>query len=113
MNHYSKIGSTGKVGEDFLKSLGGKPQQYFRTDFGGRRVDQLINGVAHESKVGYTTLTKNVQTQISKDAFLIQSGQIDGATWHFFKSPVTGKGGASQPLINELNKNKINYIVHE
>ncbi|WP_303850075.1 hypothetical protein [Apibacter mensalis] len=47
-----------------------------------------------------------------KDADLIQKGQIESSTWHFFKSPVTGKGGASQPLIKELQKNGINVVNH-
>jgi len=46
------IGATGKVGETALKQLGGESQVYFKTSLGGRYVDQLVDKVAHESKVG-------------------------------------------------------------
>jgi RHS repeat-associated protein len=111
---YSKIGSTGKVGEDALKLLGGESQVYMKTSEGGRVVDQLVNGVANESKVGYTTLTKDVATQIAKDAEIVKNGTggVQSAVWNFFRSPVTGQVGASQPLLDALTKNGINYIIH-
>lgn len=68
---------------------------------------------AHESKVGYTSLTKRVKTQILKDAELISSGAIDGAHLHFYKSAVTGKGGASKPLLKFLTENGISYTIHK
>lgn len=104
---------TGKDGEDELEKLfGGQPQDYFKTTNGDRYVDQLADGIAHESKVGYTSLSKRVKTQITKDAELINSGQIDGAHWHFFTSGVTGKGGASGPLLDYLTENGIAYTIH-
>ena len=51
--------------------LGGELKVFFRTSQGARYVDQLVNGVANESKVGYQTLAQNLATQISKDAELI------------------------------------------
>ncbi|MCO5249781.1 MAG: hypothetical protein M9887_12630, partial [Chitinophagales bacterium] len=114
IDKWKKIGSTGKVGEDALKTLGGKPQQYFQTTTGkgGRYIDQLVDGVGHESKVGYTSLTASIKEQIAKDAELISKDKLKGAVWHFFESPVTGKGGASKPLLEELKKNGIDYIIH-
>ncbi|OHD72647.1 MAG: hypothetical protein A2355_15980 [Spirochaetes bacterium RIFOXYB1_FULL_32_8] len=110
----ASIGSTGKYGENMLKQLGGESQQYFKTTGipRGRFVDQLVDGIANESKVGYTSLTKSIQTQILKDVELISKGKIDGAVWHFYKSPITGQVGASQPLLNELSKYGIPYIIH-
>lgn len=108
----SGIGATGKIGEDALKALGGESQVYFRTTQGGRYVDQLVNGIANESKVGYQSLTPTISRQIGKDVELINSGQINGSTWHFFQSPVTGVGGPSQPLLNTLQQNGINVIIH-
>ncbi len=108
----SGIGVTGQVGEDALKALGGESQVYFRTAQGGRYVDQLVNGIANESKVGYQSLTPTISGQIGKDVELINSGQIQGSTWHFFQSPVTGVGGPSQPLLNTLQQNGINVIIH-
>ncbi|WP_253593528.1 filamentous hemagglutinin N-terminal domain-containing protein [Burkholderia multivorans] len=109
---YSAIGSTGKLGEQYLQSLGGQSQVYFSTSLGGRYVDQLINGVANESKVGYTSFTSSVQTQIAKDVELMNSGVVNGVNWHFFTSPVTGLGGPSQPLLKALQSSGIGVIVH-
>lgn len=110
---FSAIGSTGKVGEQWLAdNLGGESQVYFNTSQGARYVDQLANGIANESKVGYTSLTPSVQLQIAKDVELIQTEQIQGSTWHFFQSPVTGLGGPSKPLLNALQQNGINVIIH-
>lgn len=50
--------------------------------------------------------------QISKDAELLNAGKVDAVNWHFFQSPVTGLGGPSQPLLNALQKNGINAIIH-
>jgi hypothetical protein len=106
------IGATGKIGEQALKKLGGKSQQSFRTSKGLRYVDQLVDGVAHESKVGYTTLNKKIQTQIQKDAELIRNKEIKGAVWHFFVSPKTGAGGPSAPLLEALRGNGIGVVIH-
>jgi hypothetical protein len=106
------IGATGKIGEQALKKLGGKSQQSFRTSKGWRYVDQLVDGVAHESKVGYTTLNKKIQTQIQKDAELIRNKEIKGAVWHFFVSPKTGAGGPSAPLLEALRGNGIGVVIH-
>jgi RHS repeat-associated protein len=109
---FSGIGATGKVGEKALESFGGESQVYFETTQGGRYVDQLVSGIAHESKVGYTSLTKGVAKQIAKDSELIRTRQIGGATWHFFRSPVTGAGGPSAPLRAALKKAGIGVVVY-
>ena len=61
------IGWTGRIGEAALEQLGGRPHAFQSTDLGARFVDRLANGVAHESKVGYTSLTRCIQKQIAKD----------------------------------------------
>lgn len=100
---YAARGSTGTVGENYLKRLGGESQVTRKTSLGDRRIDQLVDGVAHESKVGYITLTKDIQTQIAKDVELISTGQVKSVKWTFFESPTTGKAGASKPLMDALN----------
>ena len=110
---FSKIGSTGKIGEKALKKFGGKSQQSFETSLGRRIVDQYVDGIAHESKVGYQSLTKEIRIQIQKDVELMKKGDISDATWHFFESPITGKGGPSKPLMNELKKNGIRIEIHK
>lgn len=66
-----------------------------------------------DAKVGYTSLTKKfIGKQIQKDALLLKEGTIKGSQWHFFRSPVTGKIGATKPLLKELNRDglKLLYI---
>jgi hypothetical protein len=89
-----------------------RPDIYFRTSQGGRYVDQLVNDIANESKVGYTSLTSRISTQIAKDVELIQTGQVQGANWHFFTSPVTGVGGPSGPLLEALQNAEIGVVMH-
>lgn len=106
VNVTAQIGATGMVGERYLKTLGGVSQKYFETKVGdgGRFVDQFVNGVAHESKVGYTTLTKDIKMQIAKDIELLNSktSGVNKVVWNFFESPTTGKAGASKPLLKAL-----------
>ena len=103
----------GKDGEAALrKAVGGQSQKCFDTSMGRRFVDQFADGIAHESKVGYTSLTKRIRTQILKDAELLTGGDIKGAVWHFYKSSTTGKIGASKPLLKFLGENGIKYIIH-
>jgi RHS repeat-associated protein len=111
-NAARSIGSTARVGERVLEGLGGESKAFFRTSQGSRFVDQLVNRIAHESKVGYTTLTKEISRQIAKDAELIATRQIDGATWHFFRSPITGLGTPSAPLREALEQARIGIVVH-
>ncbi len=106
------IGETGVMGEKILKDLGGESQQFFRTSLGSRFVDQFLDGFAHESKVGYTALTASIRKQIAKDVELIKKEQVAGVTWHFFTSPVTGRGGPSKPLEELLRKSGIKIERH-
>jgi filamentous hemagglutinin len=71
-----------------------------------------VGDTANESKVGYQSLTPTIGLQISKDAELLNSGTFDAVNWHFFESPVTGLDGPSQPLLNSLQQNGINVIIH-
>ena len=109
---YVGIGATKVIGENFLKTLGGKPQEFFRTSLDARYIDQLVAGVAHESKVGAAYLTKFVERQIQKDMELLMTRQISGSVWHFFTSPVTGLSGPSAALLNALHHAGIKVVIH-
>ena len=65
-----------------------------------------------DAKVGYTCRTNFIRTQIEKDAWLIDNGKIVESHWHFFRSPVTGKIGATKPLLKELNRDEFKIIIH-
>lgn len=77
-----------------------------------RRFDVVADGVAHESKVGYKTLTEDMKRQIQSDAFAIKQGHIQGAHWHFFASGTTNKLGADPRLLDYLDTHGIPYSIH-
>lgn len=107
------IGATGQIGENALaQEIGGESQVFFQTSRGGRYVDQLVNGIANEAKVGYQSLTSEIRLQVLKDIELVNTQQVQGAIWNFYRSPVTGLIGPSKPLGNFLNANNIPYILH-
>lgn len=75
---------------------GAEIEQTFQTALGARRVDVLTqDGLAIESKVGYTSLTKSIQLQIAKDQLLMQNPAISGVEWELGPSAVTGQVGPS------------------
>ncbi|MGR6125980.1 hypothetical protein [Paenibacillus sp. SER-28] len=88
-------------------------RKFFNTSLVRQYIDVMKNGIAHESKVGYTSLTSFVSKQIQKDAELIRTGDIEGAVWHFYKSGITGKVGATKPLLDMLDANGIKYIIEK
>lgn len=77
-----------------------------------RRFDVVVNGEAHESKVGYVSLTEGIRKQINSDAYLIETGEIRKAHWHFYPSAQTGQLGASGPLLDLLEEKEIPFTVH-
>lgn len=87
-------------------------EQTFQTALGARRVDVLTqDGLAIESKVGYTSLTQSIQTQIAKDQLLMQNPAISGVQWEFSPSAVTGQVGPSGPLAAALDKAGIPWSI--
>jgi hypothetical protein len=107
----NEIGATGEIGQQYLTQAGGQSQAQFQTTQGVRVVDQLVNGMAYESKVGYTPLTSHISLQVSKDVELLVTGQVNSYSWVFFQSPITGAGGPSGPLYNLLIQNGI-YVYY-
>ena len=84
---------------------GSETEVSFDTDLGVRRVDVLTpDDVAIGSKVGYTSLTQSVQSQIAKDQWLVENGYVNGVQWEFSPSGVTAQVGPSGPLAAALEK---------
>jgi RHS repeat-associated protein len=84
---------------------GSLTEQTFPTDLGARRVDVLTAGrQAIESKVGRTSLTSDVSSQIAKDQWLMQNGDVASVRWVFSRSGVTGQIGPTGPLADALDK---------
>ncbi len=79
---------------------------------GLRKVDVLVDGVAHEARVGYTQLVDDVERQIRSDAHLVNRGLIDGAHWHFLASGHTNQMGAEPEIFELLDELDISYTIH-
>jgi hypothetical protein len=92
---------------------GAETEVTFTTDLGVRRVDVLTpNGEAIEVKVGSTSLTTSVQSQIAKDQWLVaNSPVVAGVQWVFEPSAITGQVGPSGPLAAALEKAGIPWSV--
>lgn len=101
--------------ENFLNdTYGGSQQAYFPTSTGGRYIDNLVDGIAMESKVGRTSLSSRVRNQIAKDVELMNTpgSGVDEIEWHFFTSPTTGNNGPTGPLRTALVDAGINIVIH-
>jgi hypothetical protein len=71
----------------------------------------VLDGVtAIESKVGRTSLTKDVRRELARDVKLRRSGQVEALEWHFTRSGVTGMIGPSAELRAKLVKFSISII---
>jgi len=63
----------------------------------------------------YATLKSFHQKQIDKDFWLTKHNKkkVAGAEWHFFRSKITGKVGASNPLILYLDNRYIDHKIYK
>jgi filamentous hemagglutinin len=103
----------GAIGEKELAQLGGEPQVQLRTTLGLRVVDRVVGFDAHEAKVGEVMLTTKVKSQILKDAELLREGHFQTYTWHFYRSPVTGKIGPNPDVAAALTRVGIRIELHK
>lgn len=118
----AKFFNDGYAGEAWLTGVlkGSQPQARVVTDgcveicnrSNVRIIDNLLDGVAHESKVGFKYLTPELERQIRSDAHLIQIGSIKGAHWHFLPSAHTNKLGAHEKVLDLLDELGIPYTIH-
>lgn len=77
-----------------------------------RVFDVFVDGVAHESKVGYVNFSESIANQIRSDAYLIKNGDIKGAHWHFLPSGQSDSLGAAPMILDLLEQNGIPYTIH-
>lgn len=117
--------ANGREGEAFLSTLYGAttegadthvPMAVVACDAGCngpvRLVDVLVDGVAHEAKVGYLPWSQATESQIKKDAWLMQQGKIKDDHWHFLASSSSNTLGADPRVYDLLDQEGISYTVH-
>ncbi|WP_182466847.1 hypothetical protein, partial [Sphingomonas gilva] len=102
--------SLGEWGEtrlaNYLGGLGVKPGGAFKTPLGPRYADRVLAGISYESKAGLNVkLTSAINRQIAKDTYLIKTGQIRGAEWHFWR-------GVQPEVLQALQDAGIKSVVH-
>lgn len=84
---------------------GFRKQNVYTTPYGKRRIDLFIAeaGVAIEVKSGYVRSRKFIREQVRKDRYILSNEpEVKQVVWVCFR-------GATQPLINLLNKGGIQY----
>ena len=81
----------------------------------GNRVVDAYNastGVIAEAKYGYQTYSSFIQSEIARDAYLLQSGAVTEVQWHFYYSQVSQTIGGSYNLIRALLDAGIQVFYH-
>ena len=106
----------GEMGEEALARQFGtiKPSgkgSSMSTSLGSRRPDGIPEEATmsntknlFESKVGFQEYKADIVNQVAKDAELLAQGRVDEISWVFYRSPTTGKVGASGELLQQLQK---------
>jgi hypothetical protein len=87
----------------------------FNTPMGNRVVDGFnrTTRTIHEVKYGQQSLTQAIQSQIAKDAWLLNNHHdITQVIWHFHRSAQTGLGGPSGPLLQALIDAGFKVMLH-
>ena len=106
---------SGNYGEDeFAKANPSFIKRIFRTSEGDRRADfyDPVRGMIHEIKTGYQGLRTKISIQIAKDVELLYEGEVKGVVWHFYRSPLNGKIGPTEPLRDMLIQNLFGLEMH-
>ena len=81
---------------------------------GNRVVDAYNVGrkMIAEAKYGYQAYSTFIQTEVARDAWLLQSGIVKEVQWHFYYSQASGTIGGSYNLINALLEAGIQVFYH-
>ena len=108
--------TSGHWGEQQFAQQNGNliPKVRFDTEQGLRVVDFFdeANQTAYEVKTGYQSLSSRIGEEIAKDAEMLFNGDVKEIVWEFYRSPINGKIGASQPLLDLLAENFIKVVIH-
>lgn len=66
----------------------------------------------HEVKTGRISYVRAIRQEVANDRDLLSSGHYSSMTWHFYRSPFTGKIGATPGLAKKLLAAGIGIVVH-
>ncbi|GAB2724119.1 TadE/TadG family type IV pilus assembly protein [Paenibacillus thermoaerophilus] len=99
------------------QTVKGKERTLTLTD-GDQQRTRLVDAIdresiGHQALLGAQSLSKEIRQQIEKDKRLVETGQLQGVVWHFYRNAKTGKMGPSKSLLRELEKAGIGVVLHE
>ena len=97
-----------------INSVADYGSRVLSTPAGERVVDayNTTTKVIAEAKYGYQALTSFIQTEIERDAWLLQNGVVSEVQWHFYFSQISETIGGSYPLIRALLESGIQVFYH-
>ena len=97
-----------------MNSVSDAVSRIFSTPFGNRVVDayNANSGIIAESKYGYQAYSSFIQTEVARDAWLLQNGFVQEVQWHFYYSQVSDSIGGSYNLIRALLDAGIQVFYH-
>jgi hypothetical protein len=99
----------GDWGEARLAQIVGggfRPRTPFKTPFGTRLPDRILDGISYEAKAGLNVgLTPAIEKQIAKDAWLVQNDILGAVEWHFWR-------GVKPEMLDALRVAGIRVVVH-
>lgn len=72
--------------------------------------EDVLKALSGKYKLGI--IANQLAGTLEKDVELVQTGKIKAAHWHFYRSPTTGKIGASRPLLKLLDDCNIKVTIH-
>ncbi|WBW95949.1 HNH endonuclease [Oceanirhabdus sp. W0125-5] len=99
---------------EYIKSICGGVRKYYRTENGGRYVEVLSEGIAHETNVGYQCLSAEVKKKIDKDVLIRDNNEeVQELVWHFFDDGTNERQGPSKQLKEYLESKGIRVEVYK
>ena len=92
----------------------GSVTDYSSRVFGDRVVDayNTTTRVIAEAKYGYQAYSSFIQSEVARDAYLLQTGAVSEVQWHFYYSQVSHTIGGSYNLIRALLDAGIQVFYH-
>ena len=97
-----------------IRSVTDYASRVLETPMGNRVVDAYNTStrIIAEAKYGYQAYSAFIQSEIARDAWLLQSGAVSEVQWHFYYSQVSQTIGGSYQLIHALLEAGIQVFYH-
>ena len=97
-----------------INSVADAASRVFSTPFGNRIVDgyNVNSNIIAEAKYGYQAFSSFIQTEVARDAWLLENGYVAEVQWHFYYSQASESIGGSYNLIRALLDAGIQVFYH-